>query len=318
MAHPNIKFTLLSEVDFVSLREKLILKAINGSNMPSTFGEKVYTGNTPTNEECFLFEYHENEKQAASFLICSGGTKVVYHTTSRSSQQTLQSLIRGNITKFCLQEQGRFCLHASAMCVNNKVVLFIGRKGAGKSTLAAYFHLKGHEIWCDDYVLMESNNEKFYAFQGETSVKINPDIVSTLNIPETRLQNVFELPEDWQKSPESDFLTQKYYFNQQEHKSQISPRQIEAVFFLNQRVQDPKELITNIKIADAYAILLQEILLPGLNSKKYLKHYFQSSMHLLKAVPSFSVNSPDSILRINEVYNSIIQTLDSSMHEAHG
>lgn len=313
--HPVIKFNSLSDPDFVSLKKEFVFNVLKGTTTAATFGENIYSGNTPTNKECFLFEYHDNQKPAVSFIILSGGTSVFYHATNSTSPQTVRSLIRGNITKFCLQEQGHFCLHASAICVHNKVVLFIGRKGAGKSTLATCFHLNGHSIWCDDYSVLQKKGNTFFAFQGETSLKINPDIASSLNIPKANLKSVFELPVEWKRSAQSDLITQKYYFNQHVHQQEHSPRQVEAVFFLNQRVPNPTRLVSNIQKSDAHSILMEEILLAGLNSKKYLRNYFESTVGLLKTVPSFTINSPDNIMRINEVYNSVIETLNIPQHE---
>ncbi|WP_212003038.1 hypothetical protein [Chitinophaga sp. HK235] len=313
--HSAINFTGLNSADFVELKEKMMFNPLKLTSSSATFGEDVYSGNTSENQKCFLFEYHNDQTTVASFIILSEGRDVCYHFTSAATEKTVQSLIRGNITKFCLQEQGRFCLHASAMCVNDKVVLFIGRKGAGKSTLATYFHLNGHAIWCDDYSMLQQENNIFWVAQGETSLKINPDIVSVLNIPQANLERVFELPADWKRTALSDMITQKYYFHQQESAVDVLPREVAAVFFINPRIPEPEKLITNIKKTDALAVLMDEILLPGFNSKQYLKLYFQSALTLLEIVPSYNLYPPDNIMRIGEVYDSILETISKTRNE---
>lgn len=310
--HFAIKFNNLSYTDFVELKEKIAFNALKRSPSLSNFGENVYSGNTSDNKKCFLFEYCGDQKPAVSFIILSEGKNVFYHFTNSASQQIVQSLIRGNITKFCLQEQGYFCLHASAMCINDKVVLFMGPKGAGKSTLATYFHLKGHAIWCDDYAMLHQENNSFCVSQGETSLKISPDIASSLSIPRINLKWVFELPADLKKTAESDIIPPKYYFNQQVPSTDVLPRQVTAVFFINPRVPEPEKVITTVKRIDALSVLMNEILLPGLNSREYLKTYFQSAMSFLEIVPSYNIHSPDNILRIHEVYDSILETISIS------
>lgn len=305
-----IKFDHLSDLDFSALKEKFVFTALKLSPSWATFGENIYAGNTPQNEGCFLFEYHDNQKTGVSFIILSGGKSVFYHSISTASPQSVQSLLRGNITKFCLQEQGNFCLHASAMCIHDQVILFIGEKGAGKSTLATYFHLQGHEIWCDDYVVLHQENNYFLASQGETSLKINPDIVTALTIPESNLKKVFDLPPGWAKNSALEIIPKKYYFTQQVADPNVIPRKVAAVFFINQRTAEPVNLICIRKKTDALSVLMDEILLPGINAKPYLKLYFQSAITFLDIVPSYTIQAPDDIKRIHEVYEAVLETIN--------
>ncbi|WP_143310058.1 phosphoenolpyruvate carboxykinase (ATP) [Chitinophaga vietnamensis] len=307
--HFAIQFTKLNHADFVGLKKAIVFNPFKIAPSSATFGENIYAGNTSENKKCFLFEYYDDQTIKVSFLIFSAGKNVFYHVVSGTSQQSVQSLIRGNVTKFCLQEQGYFCLHASAMRVDEKAILFMGRKGAGKSTLATYFHLRGHEIWCDDYAMLHEEEQAFFVSQGETSLKINPDIAAVLDIPHGNLQRVFELPPDWKETAASDIITRKYYFNQQAPAVDILPRQVAAVFFIKSRTPEPERLITTIKKTDALSVLMDEILLPGLNSKQYLKTYFQSAMTFLEIVPSYSIHAPDNIMRIHEVYDAILETI---------
>lgn len=310
--HFAIKFNNLSSTEFIELKKKFVFDELKINPSSATFGENIYSGNTPGNEGCFLFEYHDHQKPVVSFIILSGGKSVFYHYTNTTSLQSVQTLLRGNITKFCLHEQGRFCLHASSMCIHDQVILFIGQKGAGKSTLATYFHLQGHAIWCDDYAMLEQDSNYFYASQGETSLKINPDIAAALAIPAKNLKPVFDLPQHWKRTAESDIITKKHYFQQRVAGVEILPKKVAAIFFINPRVPEPATLISKRKKQDALSILMDEILLPGINSKQYLKLYFQSAISFLDMVPSYTIHAPDDISRIHEVYDAILETINLS------
>jgi len=312
--HSDITFTHLSNTEFVALKEQMVFDTLNPSASLPVFGERILIGNASDNRRCFLFEYYRHQKPVVSFLILSAGSSVFYQYADTASPQSVQSLIRGNITKFCLQEQGHFCLHASAICIDDQVVLFIGTKGAGKSTLATYFHLRGHAIWCDDYSLLHQKDRSFSVSQGETSLKINPDIAVAFSIPQAQLQRVFELPEDWTATPEADALTQKYYFKQGTSQAVTQPLSVAAVFFVNQRMQSPGNLITGISKKDALSVLMHEMLLPGINSREYLRIYFQSAMTLLETIPCYNIFAPDDIRRIHEVYDSVIETIRIPRH----
>lgn len=308
--HFAIAFTNLSYADFAALKEETVFTAIKLSPLTVAFGENIYGGNTSLNEKCFLFEYHTDQIPVASFFISSDGKTVFYHYTDNTSPQSVLSLIRGNITKFCLQEQGYFCLHAAAMCIEDKVVLLIGKKGAGKSTLSAYFHSKGHEIWCDDYAMLHQENGNFFVSQGETSLKVNPDIATALSIHPDNLQRVFELPPDWISTADSDIITQKSYYQRQAAATDLVPRQAAAVFFIHPRVPAPEEITTVSNKTGALGLLMEEVLLPGINSRQYLQLYFQSSLTFLENVPAFNIYPPDNIQRIEEVYDAILETLN--------
>ena len=49
------------------------------------------------------------------------------------------------------------CLHAAAVTFAGSVILCVGRSGAGKSTLALRFAARGHTIFGDDRVLVETD-----------------------------------------------------------------------------------------------------------------------------------------------------------------
>ncbi len=290
------------------MKEKACYTAIRLSPSLANFGENIYSGFTPDHQKHCLFEYHFEGKPVASFVIREGGKKVYYQATGYGIN-AIPSLIKGNITKYCLQEQGYCCLHASAVCVEDKTILFIGHKGAGKSTMAAYFHIRGHDIWSDDYSRLLQENKIFAIAQGETSLKINLDIASYFNIPAEQLTPVFELPQNWQYDAQSESVVRKFFFRQGPPNREASPRNVTAVFFIGPRIATDQTIINRKSMGDSLPVLMQEILLPGVNSKKYTATYFQSALNLLEIVPFYEVNGPDNIRRIPEVYKAIVDTI---------
>lgn len=55
-------------------------------------------------------------------------------------------------------------LHASAVVRDDKAYVFLGRSGAGKSTIAKISHGKGLHILNDDRVIVRKKNGRFFAF----------------------------------------------------------------------------------------------------------------------------------------------------------
>jgi hypothetical protein len=58
----------------------------------------------------------------------------------------------GPVLAFVLRLKGRVPLHASAVVVRDRALLFVGDAGAGKSTTAAAFATLGHAVLSDDIV----------------------------------------------------------------------------------------------------------------------------------------------------------------------
>lgn len=62
----------------------------------------------------------------------------------------------------------KVCLHGSGIINNNKIVLFSGNSGVGKSTLMNYLIDKGYEFFCDDMCLLDRTKDvsKVYGIEG--------------------------------------------------------------------------------------------------------------------------------------------------------
>jgi hypothetical protein len=90
-----------------------------------------------------------------------------------------QSLLWNLVTKFKLN-----CLHASAIEKNNKVIVFAGLNGIGKSTLALYLTQKqGFSLFCDNYLLVEKNK----AYFSPDVVRLTKKSLNWLNIKPSSL-----------------------------------------------------------------------------------------------------------------------------------
>lgn len=60
-------------------------------------------------------------------------------------------------------EKGRL-FHASSIMYKNKVMLFLGESGAGKTTIAELFKTNGVSVINDDRILIAQKDDKFFAY----------------------------------------------------------------------------------------------------------------------------------------------------------
>ena len=86
----------------------------------------------------------------ARFLL-SGGREIVFAAAAGVDAADISIFLAGTVLGILLHQRGQVVLHASAVRVNGKAVLFCGASGAGKSTLAAALAQRGFPLVTDDF-----------------------------------------------------------------------------------------------------------------------------------------------------------------------
>jgi hypothetical protein len=97
--------------------------------------------------------------------------------------QTIDDLtgyLIGPVMGFILRRRGRTALHASALCISEKAVAFVGVPEAGKSTTAAALALRGVPVLCEDIVPLEEERGDFFVEPGHGRICLWPDSVDFL------------------------------------------------------------------------------------------------------------------------------------------
>lgn len=85
----------------------------------------------------------------ARFLL-EDGRSIVFAPESENSLTDVPVFLIGTVFGILLHQREQIVLHASAVRVNGKAVLFCGSSGAGKSTLAAALAQRGYPLVTDD------------------------------------------------------------------------------------------------------------------------------------------------------------------------
>lgn len=78
------------------------------------------------------------------------GREIRVEAAEGSSDRNLRLFLLGSAFGALLHQRGLMPLHANAIIVDGRVVAFSGHSGAGKSTIAAWFHDRGYRIFADD------------------------------------------------------------------------------------------------------------------------------------------------------------------------
>lgn len=86
---------------------------------------------------------------AASFLVTSRSIALVDAPTQYTIDD-LAAYALGPLLALALHLRGAVLIHASAVEVGGRAILFAGQSGSGKSTTAAMLHGRGHRVLADD------------------------------------------------------------------------------------------------------------------------------------------------------------------------
>jgi hypothetical protein len=99
---------------------------------------------------------------------------------ANSSLENTQSYLVGPILGLLLRLRGIVCLHASAVSVSDRAVVFVGPEGAGKSTTAAAFARRGYAVLSDDIVALVEFGNEFRMVPAYPRLNLWPDSVKLL------------------------------------------------------------------------------------------------------------------------------------------
>lgn len=118
------------------------------------------------------------------------GCDVIVEPDSGVDENDLSPYINGSILAVLLHQRGLMVLHASAVIVDGKAIAFLGEKGAGKSTIAAFLQGRGHTLLTDDLVPITFVADKAFAIPGFPRVRLWADSVESIGVDAQTLPRI--------------------------------------------------------------------------------------------------------------------------------
>lgn len=113
-----------------------------------------------------------------------GGREILVCPERGAPESSVLLILTGSAVGALLYQRGLLPLHASAVCIAGGCVAFVGPRGAGKSTLAADLHARGHPVLCDDILPIETPAQgRAHAWPGFSRLKLCPDALRLLDVP---------------------------------------------------------------------------------------------------------------------------------------
>jgi len=90
-----------------------------------------------------------NISEVARFRI-EGGNSILVDPAPGVPERNIRLFLLGSAFGALLHQRGLLPLHSNAIELDGRAIAFMGKAGAGKSTLAAWFHDRGHRVVADD------------------------------------------------------------------------------------------------------------------------------------------------------------------------
>ncbi len=126
-------------------------------------------------------------KGVAGFLIREGN-EIVISPEPDVEESLLRMYVEGMMMACLLQQRGFYVLHASVVQIADYAVAFLGHVGAGKSTIAAALHARGHAVVTDDNAAISSGGPEALVTPAFPSVKVFPEIAVSLGYDDETLK----------------------------------------------------------------------------------------------------------------------------------
>ena len=121
--------------------------------------------------------------QAVGAFMISGASRIDVDPAPGIDDPLLAFPLLGPVMALALHQRGLLVLHASAIAVDGRSVIFMGDKGAGKSTTAGAMIRAGHRLLTDDVVALDlSDPDRPMILPGFPQLKLAADAAGAIRL----------------------------------------------------------------------------------------------------------------------------------------
>jgi hypothetical protein len=256
------------------------------------------------NRAFYRFHYSED----IDYVLSRDGAQLWVRWSKGVPDGHVFSYLLGPIMGFVLRVRGVVCLHASAVAVNRRAVVFVGDRGTGKSTTAMAMGRLGYPIMSDDIVPICQYAGVLYAQPGYPSVRLRPESLSMLSNLKPELPPLPKAEGD--RRLHFEFMSGGYQF-------QSDPLPIGGVYLLADRKSEPHAPHVE-PVSPLDSIM-------GLVANTYATRFLDTSMRaeelkelsqLVRRVPVRKIHSRRECFRLAMLCRMIVEDLRSYESEA--
>lgn len=227
------------------------------------------------NEGVFILRFTE----LCDFILDFGNRHISARPHETLDKTSVEHLLIDQVLPRFLAHEGKMLLHACIVNVHGRTVLFLGKSGWGKSTLAGLFYQAGHTVYSDDCALVYQQDSYWQALATYPSLRLYEDSIEQLFSDDPLLSPVSEYSEKQRIVLPID-------------STQIVPP-LHAIYFLS----DPKLLPTDIAInkmrpSNTCIELIERSFRLDIGNHLQTKALMQSAAILTQNVPAYRLRYP--------------------------
>jgi len=118
------------------------------------------------------------------------GSRITITPDNGAKDEDIILFLMGSVMGALLHQRNVLALHAGAIVVNGKSVIFAGPSGVGKSTLTAGFQRRGYPFLADDVCAITTCNGHIAVIPGFPRLKLWADALKKLDTDRNELKSV--------------------------------------------------------------------------------------------------------------------------------
>ncbi len=218
--------------------------------------------------------------------LMRSGTSMQIEVEKGHDPADLVLYLLGTCFAVILQQRGRVVLHASAVAVRGRAMLFCGQSGAGKSTLAALLERRGHPLLNDDVCNLSQRDDDYFVFPDGRMLKLWAASMAHLQRRPNSEARVRRDLEKFYASPELTDLT---------------PRAVGGVYILHTREDVQATTLTKLNNAESLSVLMQNAYRPALVSAMgKIPLYFAMAVAIQRSAGIYRLSRPMDFSRTDE------------------
>jgi hypothetical protein len=229
----------------------------------------------------------------ARFLL-DDGREIVVSPESEAGVADVPIFILGTVFGILLHQREQVVLHASAVEVNGRAVLFCGASGAGKSTLAAAMTQRGYPLVTDDFCALTLDGSASPLAQSDgRQLKLWAQAIDRLALAQSRGEPVRKSLEKFYVKPSEVFT---------------APLPLAAVYILREARPPHAAGIEKPNVVDATLLLRRNAYRPLLVQRMNQKaRYFRAATAVANAAGVFHLTRALDFNRLPDVVASLEQ-----------
>ncbi|MGV3466511.1 MAG: aldolase [Heyndrickxia sp.] len=285
----EISFPELNQVYDIKLKEDIVIEKKNLNQL----WNQLYDNKSKfiTMETSVMFQVTDT----AIFLV-EKGKKIVVSPIGVLGDDKIRLFILGTCMSIVLMQRRILPLHGSAIEIDGKAYAFIGKRGAGKSTLASTFVNEGFKLISDDIVPILINSNKIpTVIPSYPQQKLWEESLFRLGLENHLYRPLFDRETKYAVPVQTSFVSEKL--------------PLAGIFELIPYEEDNISFKSINSLEQFYTIYLhtfRNFLIPRLGLMEW---HFETSSILLKNVKLIRVSRPNSWFSAKSLLELILNTI---------